>query len=532
MSKNGARRLKRFTLTLFIIAAAGAGLHGILKRWLEAEVRERITQAARDCGAEWVEPERSTLRIDLLDGSVSVGRVFWEPRSPSTAKSLAVSGRVDSVAITGLSYTALFLKGRIKARQFLVRAADLELVLKEHPTDTVGGEGLKGFHVDALDVRIQGAGVVLVDSTRLHFASMAYGAEHLKLDLADTTFGADRSDLELEEISCVPFADSILTVERLRYTDVGATLLLEGIYFGPSRPMYDAQRLVIERDIINGKVAYIRCAGIDPSAFLRGNPKVRSVSVGPTELVVARDKSRPDPGFKHKPLPARMLRMLPYDSGADSLLVERLRVDYYERVDPARGFALIPFDTIAGVLTNVKHSPADTLVLHATGFAFGKTPVALTLKSHVGDSSDLVTVEANIGHLDFPALNNVLVPLTGVATPQGRLDTMIVRMKGRDRVASAQCWMRYEGLKLDVRSKKQQSKLIDSVFDKLVNTAVKSHHTGKRKDEGWKSYAWDRRRDRALFNYLWAGVREGAKNSMLPKVVVENVPGKSKQRRR
>ena len=101
---------------------------------------------------------------------------------------------------------------------------------------------------------------------------------------------------------------------------------------------------------------------------------------------------------------------------------------------------------------------------------------------------------------------------------------MILRMNGRDRQANARCWMRYDGLKLDRRMDKNRA--LDPVFNGLLNAVVKRGRTGEKDGQGWQSYAWDRRRDRALFNYLWAGVREGAKTSMLPKAVVDQVSKK------
>lgn len=256
-------------------------------------------------------------------------------------------------------------------------------------------------------------------------------------------------------------------------------------------------------------------------ALLGGVLTIRAVQLGPTDLIVARDKVLTDPPFQHKPLPARSLRAMPLGAGADSLIVESLQVDYHERVDVARGFAHIAFDSIAGVLTGLHNVPEDTMRLMASGLVFGRTPVVLDLHSHIGDSSDHFVAEARVGRLAFAQLTNALAPLTGVATPAGRLDTLILRMNGRDARATARCWMRYDGLKLDRRG--QKNKALDPVLNGLLNVIVKRGRTGEKDGEGWEDYAWDRRRDRSVFNYLWAGVREGAKTSMLPKAVVDQV---------
>jgi hypothetical protein len=79
--------------------------------------------------------------------------------------------------------------------------------------------------------------------------------------------------------------------------------------------------------------------------------------------------------------------------------------------------------------------------------------------------------------------------------------------------------MRYDGLKLGRHVNK--NKLLDPVVNGLLNVVVKRGRTGEKEGDGWRAYAWQRQQDRSLFNYLWSGVREGAKASMLTGAVLK-----------
>lgn len=534
MKSTALRRVKRLLITLALVAGVLAALHVLLSRWLQQELCERIAEAAASCGAEWIARERSQLQFDLLAGDVRLADIRWERKGEPAATVPAVSGRLDSVIVSGFSYRVVLFNDRVDVARLVLHAADLDIVLPRDTRPSSSDGDLTRFSVGALDIRLHNVVTRLPDSTRLQLGDLKLNGEQVQLDLVDTVFHADRLDGMIRAFQCTPFSDSTLTVDSVMLSEAGRAMRIEGIRFGPAEVMRYAVNVKLERDVIAGEVEHVLLLGIEPSMLLRGVPRLRTLHLGPSRLLVARDKHRPDEAFKHKPLPAHMLRGLPIGTGCDSLVVEALSVHYFERVDPGRGFARIPFDSIRGVLTNVHHRQEDTLHLYATAFAFGATPVSLDLSSHVGDSTDHIIVEAHVGRLAFPTLSNVLFPLTGVATPEGRMDTLIMRMNGRDRRATAQCLMRYDGLRLSRRKKRtnDRQKIIDTVFDGLLNAAVRSHHTGQRRNEGWKSYAWERRRDRAIFNYLWAGVREGAKASMLHTVVLETTSRNAQHRRR
>lgn len=525
MAGRSLKRVKRLLVVFTLVVGALGLLHVLVSAWAVHALKERIHDAAAKAGAEWSTPDRTAITLDLLAGDVSITDLRWSPLADADPSVLTASGHLDSVIVRGLSYSSILFRERVAADRFALFGSDAHITLpRDSSQERSKGSELIGIRLGNVQLHLQNSRVTLADSTNVSLTDLVVNGAALKVDLQDPDVSAASFTANALGLRADPFADSVLVIGGIAFDGVTGELLINEIAFGPSDVVERAKTVVVERDVIAGSLQRLEFHGMDVDALLKGVVSFRSVHVGPARLAVARDKVLRDPPFEHKPLPAHLLRALPVGTGTDSVTMERLKVDYYERVDVGRGFAHIPFDSISCSLVNVHHVAEDTLFVKATGFLFDHTPLALDLRAHIGDSTDLIVVDANVGRLAFPQLNKVLTKLTGVAIPEGRLDTMILRMNGRDRQANARCWMRYDGLKLDRRMDKNRA--LDPVFNGLLNAVVKRGRTGEKDGQGWESYAWDRRRDRALFNYLWAGVREGAKTSMLPKAVVDQVSKK------
>lgn len=532
MKPSKLRLVPRVLIVLGIVLVTGWAAFEALSWWAVRELKDRMHQAAAFHGARWVDADSCVIALDLWSGDLLLTGMRWGSSTVRPDSSMSITGYLDTLEIQDLSYSALLFDRKVRTASLLVRVKDL-LVQRgstSSPSAKERSTRFQHFVVDDLDILLRSTNVQMEDSVRIYLDDLAINGLEVSFSLRDTTWDAGRCDASLSDLRIEPMADSMLAVERIMLSDAAQRAELYGVRFGPDDVVVPSTALALERDIVSGRFERITMNGIAPNTLMRGVLHARSMHIGPAELQVARDKSRPDPAFRHKPLPQRLLRLLPSGAGFDSLIVERMSVHYHEQVDPARGFAFIPFDSIQGILTNVHHLPNDTLRVHASGMVFGQTPLTLDLRGAIGDCTDLMFVDAHVGRLSFSTLNQVLPPLTALAAPEGRVDTLIMRMRGGDRSARASCWMRYDGLKVELRPSRRgrDPALFDPVFDALLNAIVKRERKGRRKDEGWTNYTVERRRDRAVFNYLWAGVREGAKASMLPGVVLNSTSNNSR----
>ncbi|MCC6400350.1 MAG: hypothetical protein IT227_06275 [Flavobacteriales bacterium] len=295
-------------------------------------------------------------------------------------------------------------------------------------------------------------------------------------------------------------------------------LVIKDVLLGDTATTIAAARaLPLERDVITGWMKEVRLSGVDPAGLFRGPQRVPRVVLGPSGLVVARDKTLPDQPWRYRPLPARLLRALPVGCGIDTVVLEGLDVTYHDRADAERPFAHLKFHSIAGRVMHLSHSPGDSLVVEATCTFGRRTPIHLHLTTAIDDTTDVMDVQAQAGAMTFRELGPAMAALAGIGAEEGRLDTLIMKLRADDRRADGRLLARYEDLRLERKS--GRARVLDPLFNAVINAVVRTDRTGERSDDGWVRYSVDRRRDRAVFNYLWSGVREGMKASVLPEVV-------------
>jgi hypothetical protein len=197
--------------------------------------------------------------------------------------------------------------------------------------------------------------------------------------------------------------------------------------------------------------------------------------------------------------------------------VHGLDVEYRERIDVQRGYAVIPFTEIEAVITGARHTANDTsgLIVRAGAVAFGAASISFLLRARIADTTDRFVIEASIGPMPFSALNSATGPLVDIRATEGRIDTVTYRMIADDHLASGAVRMRHRGLQLASGGRKSQQAgyRIESA---ILNALVRSTSHNKIDDARDGRFTFERRRDRAIFNYLWSGLREGVKAELLP----------------
>lgn len=512
MPTKGPARVFR---TIGIIVLVLGALLWLLQIYAGSALRAQLRKQLHTISAEWIEQDSTRIDVDLFRGNASVGPLALIPMDgPDGA--IRISGKFELVQVRGLSYWKLLFGGDffVEELQLVANSVLIELPRESGDKTAISSSSITaGVGSLKLDLR----DLVLRTPEQLEVSLGAFYGSGSKLSSdfvagASPSFTFESCELVLLQASVSPLADSILGVELLEWDLDQGELMLAGLNFGVKDVMALAPTVGIERDVVAGAVQEVQLSGVDVQEMLEGRFHARSLRLGKAEVRIARDKLLEDPAFVHKPLPARLIRNLPPGSGIDTVLVEDLAVDYYERVDAERGFGHIPFRAIQGELLDLRNTEDAVLTLRATATMFAETPVSLELSSAVQDTLDAMKVQASVGQLPFAALHGAIAPLTGVAIPEGQLDTLIMFMTGRDRTGDVRLWMAYEELKIDKKSKKQ--KIWDPLLDLLLNAAVKTERSNETEEEGWSSYTVERRRDRSVFNYLWTAVREGAKESM------------------
>ncbi len=517
----GHRHLK----TAFLILVGCVGVYGCLELISKAVIRSYLNDAAQMLGSGIRRGTEPGVRVNLLAGSAMVTGLSLEV-SPRPTGALITHGTIDTLALSGLSYWALF-RERISIGELRLRTTELHMDKLERRTSPERRPmRFSAFRVEQLDIRTgklsfvqhgdsglsvsvrsflcAGGGVELRPSNDRNWSASAIGDRDLRFDsLAADIRGEQCVELELFDLDQ---QRSTLTIRRLHF---GPYDDLE--HFARTRPL--------EGDVADCRVDLFRIDGLhQPKGSEAPCLSARSVLIDNGEAHIFRDKTRPDGPSHITRLVARLLRDLPLGCGADSILLMNSAIIYNERGSADLGFGRIPFERMNAVVLGARNDGNDSArcTIRAKCLAFEQADVDFRFSTRIQDTTDRFTVEAHIGRMPFRALNGAFGPLLEVQAIQGRVDTIAFWMDADDRAAQGRVRLAYRDLRIvngDVPTKKALTRPLSVIMNVLIKNEKQLGDVASTDER----FAIQRGRDHSIFNYLWLGLREGSKKILLPK---------------
>jgi len=518
---------KRILLGLSILGAVMVLLYVGLPRYAAFRVRAAI--------APYVASTDSLdLTIDLFDGHVAFYNATVQVPADQQAHTPAVNCLVDTLSIDGLSVFQFVFKGAIVADKVLLRARDIGVDIDRTDSTSTTHEREKK-RTKKRDVRVGELDLQLVE-----LACNVLGEDTMQLSMDSVVFAG--TDFELAHTggriqphvtisSVVLSGNELLTgtgyralVERVAARKNGAELIVSNATFRPLMEMKEfSNTLAYETDVFDVAVDTVSVTGFDLERwFVDGSFQVNAVRVARTEITVLRDKTIQDGPVVIKPLLGTLVRKMPLGSNVERVTIKDLTAVYHERADRERGYAIMPFNHIKGEVTLAQYSTTGPrlMVLDATCTTFGDADLRLHLETNVNDTTDKFKINASMGVMPFQVLNMAMGPLADVTATQGTIDTLIYVLDADDRFASGSVYIAYRDLKLTT-SGTAKADLKEKFVNALLNAVVHQKGRNAKGEPRNGNFTMDRRRDRAIFNYLWSGLREGVKEVLLPKVITK-----------
>nr|WP_255594416.1 DUF748 domain-containing protein [Pontibacter sp. HSC-14F20] len=223
-----------------------------------------------------------------------------------------------------------------------------------------------------------------------------------------------------------------------------------------------------------------------------------------------------------KPLPHDIIQELKTGLTIQKIEVQGMHIRYEELAEEATEKGIITFENLYATISNVTNdknqmSAKTPAVVEAKTKAYGKAPLAVTIRLNLLDPDGYHTIQGRAGPTDPAVLNPILEPTTFISVKEGRLQKSDFKIELYRNKASGNLNVRYQNFKVDVLTKdenKRQSfakKLLSKVANKVV---IKSDNPEK--GEALRAGKIDvvRARNRSVFNYwkdcLVSGFRTAA----------------------
>lgn len=313
-----------------------------------------------------------------------------------------------------------------------------------------------------------------------------------------------------------------LRLERIHLMHPAGIARITGASFVPRvSEMEYGRELEYETDLFDARVDTIRVMGIDVARFLSQQEfHVRRADLHAPVLRIHRDKSMPDGPFVYKRLPASGLRHMGTFVHVDSVLLHNATVAYNERIEAGGDYGRVSFTAMEATMTgfsNAKEFVANggALQVDATASIQERSRIEVNYSAPLSSVRDEFTVRARLHQLPFSTFNRMTDSLLEVKVNSGRIHWLDMKMRGDNDAADGTLDLHYEDLEVEIRAVND-----DGAARWLVNNAAKAlvRSTNMPGDKRYRQGTFHvvRRKDRAVFNYLWRGVRFGTLDSMVP----------------
>lgn len=308
-----------------------------------------------------------------------------------------------------------------------------------------------------------------------------------------------------------------LTIDSLRMERPSLRTVVAGLHLTPTvDPMSYGDRVEQQVELYRVDLDTLQLDGFGLVRYVRdGILRADSVRLAGLVASIHRDKGIPLGEQKRKPLPSEALLALEKQLAIGMLRIERSELHYHERPPAGDHYGEITFTDITAMATGISNVPGDSLPeLHLTGTCGinGQGNARLDLRLPMGPENAPVQAEVTLNGLPAPTLNHLTDELVHVDAVAGTIHHVRMRLAGDDRSATGVVDIHYEDLKVALTDKVKHA----GVLSAAANLVVRAHNMPDR--PGYRTGPFTVQRDphKSVFNYLWAAMKQGLLEVMLP----------------
>lgn len=382
----------------------------------------------------------SNFRISA-DSAVSIG-------------SLAFAMKNFGFTATGKSFDAG--KGNITARvdNFSLKPSELgewewhgtlgDLKARDFVLDSMGGKNGR------LDIRAANLSKLTIgSSTLLNLRQLL--KENQSFRLQEVTGNYSDADISFEW-------------ENASYDKLSKTFTLDSISF---RPTLEKEEFIATRthqvDYLSIQAGRISAGPFDIDGYLADTVlKAGTISINDMRLLDFRDKRLPFKGGVIKPLPVNLVRKFPIRFSLDTIFLNDARIQYEELNNKTNQVGVVKLHGLnarIAAVRNYDHNPGDSLRIIARAYLMDSIDLNITVNESYTDSLAGFVMTVSVPAADPMQLNSILLPLASVQLQSGTVDSLKMRVIGRDDYAEGEMMLHYHDLKVKVVSNKPGEKV-------------------------------------------------------------------------
>jgi len=270
-----------------------------------------------------------------------------------------------------------------------------------------------------------------------------------------------------------------------------------------------------QKEYMTLKTGRISITGFDPGIYIKDSSiKANLFSIDKATLNIYHDKRLPTKEGVIKPLPAQLIKSIPFPVSIDTLKYDSLDLIYTELNDITMQAGTVPVNRLYGIIFPVKNTgltSIDTLNIRANGYLLDSLWMRLRIRESYDDSLAGFFVSLRMRPASLNRFNNFLPQLSSVRIKTGVLDTISMRAIGMDYLSFGEMKAYYRDLRVDFLKKNYEAK---KVFLRGLVTFIARNFIIKKNNKSRTGRVFFvRNRERSIINYIFKMAMSGLASS-------------------
>lgn len=273
-------------------------------------------------------------------------------------------------------------------------------------------------------------------------------------------------------------------------------------------------------DWIRASISRIRLDKFDYERLIEDKEfSASSITIDSAMVRVYRDKTLPDPPYKYKPLPASLLRKIEASVNVDTLILNRVNIQYEERTKHSSQPGKITIENLSAKCFHLTNDSARLaadpyFTVDAKSTVLKEADVQANIRFDLTSMQDEFQMSATVGAFNAIVLNNIITGVLPAKITDGKVKGIHMEFDGNDDRAVGTIDFQYEEMKFDLLGD-DESKFKSWLATAAGKAVVRKDNLQTNKNYQKGTISFDRRKDRFIFNYWWNSLKSGVVDVMM-----------------
>jgi hypothetical protein len=540
-----ANRMKTLKIITVVVIILGVIIYSSSDYIIEKHLTSELSKLINKDSLNYYDLSLSDLDLNILNGSITIANVKITPskyaldsiKSSSNNVRVLMNFSCEKIKMKNFEIRHFLKTQELIIDKFIINNPSLTylynrqksankstLVLHNIFSDSFKKAVLNHFIIDNATIEVRNIeknnALIKVSSFDFHLTKAVMDATTIKrfspFDYKNIEFSAEQLNLNLHE-------DFLMSTDNLQFNAEKNTTAINNFKLTPKYTQgnyskkYNTQKQWVAITLDTFKISNIHFEKL----IQHGIFDVGKISLDHANIGLYKDKSKPEPPFKKKLLPASALNQIQIDLSIDTIQVKNSKIVINEKSNLSGQVSYLSFDFLNALVIGFSNNKNQLLVnrfltVDAKTKVMNSADVNFKAKFDLLSPTDNHTINVKVGSTDIKVFNKVLEPSMLVIAKSGKIVALDYAYTADDKSALGTIDFEYENVKIDVLDKDEQTKK-QGFMSLAANTIIKSNN----KKENTKTYTQgiikvERVQNKNIFPYLWHTVQSGIIYVMAP----------------